>query len=329
MSTYCGPQLGAHVEAQRAPAAVCSGEELLDARDVGLQRVAPLGEAVGAVGGVGVDDLDLCWRGREGGVRVSSASFASPHHAVGRYCGMSGATVWVMPATAIVWLMSAAASSAPVSVWLMSPSSPWACAAGATARAITEASKNGRAARMTLLWSARRRLFWTPRWTHCGAPDLHPGPRVSVPKGTRGEAGYLMIGGTARRLIASGRSRGRPASAVRRRGARVRRSPRPKYALAPTPRSKRDQRAPGGELLLEAVERAELAAEVVDHVHERTPRACTGTTGLPCSSEPWWLRMMCSTACAVSGGKPGSVLDLAAHAVVAQRDLALEACRRR
>ena len=30
-----------------------------------------------------------------------------------------------------------------------------------------------------------------------------------------------------------------------------------------------------------------------------------GTTGLPWSSEPWWLRMMCSTACAVSAGKPG------------------------
>ena len=29
-----------------------------------------------------------------------------------------------------------------------------------------------------------------------------------------------------------------------------------------------------------------------------------GTTGLPCSSEPWWERMMCPTACASSAGKP-------------------------
>ena len=50
-----------------------------------------------------------------------------------------------------------------------------------------------------------------------------------------------------------------------------------------------------------------------------------GTTGLPCSSEPWWLRTMCSSACAVSGGKPGQLLDGAADAVVAQRDLALQA----
>ena len=31
-----------------------------------------------------------------------------------------------------------------------------------------------------------------------------------------------------------------------------------------------------------------------------------GTTGLPCSSEPWWLRMMCSSAWASSGGNPSS-----------------------
>ena len=49
-----------------------------------------------------------------------------------------------------------------------------------------------------------------------------------------------------------------------------------------------------------------------------------GTTGEPCSSWPWWLRMMCSTAAASSDGKPGQVLDQPAHAVVAERDLALE-----
>ena len=29
-----------------------------------------------------------------------------------------------------------------------------------------------------------------------------------------------------------------------------------------------------------------------------------GVTGLPCSSLPWWLSTMCSTASAVSGGNP-------------------------
>ena len=29
-----------------------------------------------------------------------------------------------------------------------------------------------------------------------------------------------------------------------------------------------------------------------------------GTTGLPCSSVPWWERMMWPTACASSAGKP-------------------------
>ena len=49
-----------------------------------------------------------------------------------------------------------------------------------------------------------------------------------------------------------------------------------------------------------------------------------GTTGEPCSSWPWWLRMMCSTATASSAGKPGRSSISAAHAVVAERDLALE-----
>ena len=50
-----------------------------------------------------------------------------------------------------------------------------------------------------------------------------------------------------------------------------------------------------------------------------------GTTGEPCSSEPWWLRMMWRTACASAGSKPGMLLDLPAHQVVAERDLALQA----
>ena len=49
-----------------------------------------------------------------------------------------------------------------------------------------------------------------------------------------------------------------------------------------------------------------------------------GTTGLPCSRQPWWARMMCSSARASSAGKPAIALDLAPHAVVAERDLALE-----
>ena len=49
-----------------------------------------------------------------------------------------------------------------------------------------------------------------------------------------------------------------------------------------------------------------------------------GTTGEPCSSAPWWLRMMCSTAAARSAREARQLLDQPAHAVVAERDLALE-----
>ena len=49
-----------------------------------------------------------------------------------------------------------------------------------------------------------------------------------------------------------------------------------------------------------------------------------GTTGLPCSRQPWWARMTCSSARASSAREAGDRLDLAAHAVVAERDLALE-----
>ena len=48
-----------------------------------------------------------------------------------------------------------------------------------------------------------------------------------------------------------------------------------------------------------------------------------GTTGLPCSSLPWWLRMMCSSAGRVRG-EGLDLLDRAAHAVVAERYLALQ-----
>ena len=61
------PALRAHVEAQRAGAARLHGEVLLDVRDVGLQRVAPLRRPVLLAARVGVDDLDLALRRREGG----------------------------------------------------------------------------------------------------------------------------------------------------------------------------------------------------------------------------------------------------------------------
>ena len=31
-----------------------------------------------------------------------------------------------------------------------------------------------------------------------------------------------------------------------------------------------------------------------------------GTTGEPCSSDPWWARMMCSSASASRGGNPSA-----------------------
>src|SRR3954464_6222995 len=77
----------------------------------------------------------------------------------------------------------------------------------------------------------------------------------------------------------------------------------------------------------------------------RLSRKCTsvasrvhGTTGEPCSSAPWWLRMMCSSCSASTGGEPRvsphrreavDLLAQPAHAVVAERDLALQAPRAR
>ena len=49
-----------------------------------------------------------------------------------------------------------------------------------------------------------------------------------------------------------------------------------------------------------------------------------GTTGEPCSSWPWWLRMMWSTAVGQRLGKPGMSSISAPDPVVAERDLALE-----
>src|SRR5215208_4493138 len=78
-----------------------------------------------------------------------------------------------------------------------------------------------------------------------------------------------------------------------------------------------------GERLLDAVEAAELAAEVVDHVHER------------CLARAWHDRAAVLELAVVAeddvqqrlglvGGETGNVLDRAADAVVAERDLAME-----
>ena len=58
-STYSRPAARAHVEPRRLQPAGLRAHEAADQRDVGLQRVLPVGEAVRAVGRVGVDDLEL------------------------------------------------------------------------------------------------------------------------------------------------------------------------------------------------------------------------------------------------------------------------------
>ena len=70
----------AHVEAQRLGAAVLGRQEALHDGHVGLQRARPAGEAVGAVGGECVDDLELglvARRDRVGGV-VARRLVAAP-----------------------------------------------------------------------------------------------------------------------------------------------------------------------------------------------------------------------------------------------------------
>ena len=57
----------------------------------------------------------------------------------------------------------------------------------------------------------------------------------------------------------------------------------------------------------------------------RTASRVAGTTGEPCSSVPWWLRMMWRTAWAREGSKPGISSISRRTSVVAERDLALEA----
>ncbi len=80
----------AHVDPDRLRAAALGSHEALDEGDVGLQRVGPLGEAVGAVGGVGVDELEAGGAGRQRVVRgaVRRAGLAAP--GVGERAGRVG-----------------------------------------------------------------------------------------------------------------------------------------------------------------------------------------------------------------------------------------------
>ena len=55
-----------------------------------------------------------------------------------------------------------------------------------------------------------------------------------------------------------------------------------------------------------------------------TASRVAGTTGEPCSSEPWWAEDDVQDGLGQGGVEAGDLLDLAAHRVVAERDLALE-----
>ena len=83
-----------------------------------------------------------------------------------------------------------------------------------------------------------------------------------------------------------------------------RRSARANHAPPPSTRSQPDQLEPSGSSFSSRSKEPSLpprlsimCTSVASRVH--------GTTGEPCSSWPWWLRMMCSTATASSAGKPG------------------------
>ena len=84
----------AHVEPERLLAAALGREEALDERDVGLDRVTPTGEAVGAIRGMRVDDLEARGVGGQRGVRevVARALVAAPgvRQRVGRGGGRGG-----------------------------------------------------------------------------------------------------------------------------------------------------------------------------------------------------------------------------------------------
>ena len=80
----------------------------------------------------------------------------------------------------------------------------------------------------------------------------------------------------------------------------------------------------GRELLLEAVEGAEAAAEVVDHVHERG-LARARDDGRAVGQRAVVAQDDVQHAWASVGREAVEVLDQAAHAVVAERDLALQA----
>src|SRR5207248_7390837 len=77
-----------------------------------------------------------------------------------------------------------------------------------------------------------------------------------------------------------------------------------KYAGPARARSNCDQRSPPARPLSSRSKLPSrpprlsiMCTSVASRVH--------GTTGLPCSSCPWWARMMCSRPSARAGGKPG------------------------
>src|SRR5262249_50876875 len=88
------PARGAEIEARRARGARLRGDELVDQGRVGLDQVGPRAEAVGPVGRVDVDDLELRLRLGERGVRgvVDGGLAAAP---AGRQPGRGDARVQV------------------------------------------------------------------------------------------------------------------------------------------------------------------------------------------------------------------------------------------
>ena len=156
----------------------------------------------------------------------------------------------------------------------------------------------------------RQRLLGAPQRSRRPAPSTIP----DHAQGCWTEPGGLTPPGPIRGNLAGCLRDGpRPLRARQPGGRRSRPSPRS--------RGRSSTSVAVGQRLLDAVEAAQVPprlsikwTSVASRVH--------GTTGLPCSSLPWWARMMWTTASARAGGKPSIVLDLAPDAVVAERDLA-------
>ena len=89
------------------------------------------------------------------------------------------------------------------------------------------------------------------------------------------------------------------------------------------PRSKRDQLSPSASSFSRRSKLPSLPPRLSIE-WTRVASRVAGTTGEPCSSCPWWERMMWRMAWARSRVEALDPLDLAADLVVAARDLALE-----